>query len=137
MEWIGRMFCNYYYEHIYRHYFFRINTVSNVVKHWKLQRYSAIANLILALWLAISVICIQNNSFQETISWLKSPINALFLSMFFITSFLHMSLGLQVVIEDYISNKLLRKRLIVTIKSLSWLLVILSILLILKIIIFN
>ena len=111
--------------------------MSNVVKYWKLQRYSAVANLILALWLAISVLCIQNNSFQETISWVKSPVNALFLSMFFITSFLHMSLGLQVVIEDYISNKLLRKRLIVTIKSLSWLLVILSILLILKIIIFN
>ena len=111
--------------------------MSNVVKHWKLQRYSAIANLVLALWLAISVICIQNNSFQETISWLKSPINALFLSMFFITSFLHMSLGLQVVIEDYISNILLRKKLIVSIKSFSWLLVILSILLILKIIIFN
>ena len=111
--------------------------MSNVVKHWKLQRYSAIANLVLALWLAISVICIQNNSFQETISWLKSPINALFLSMFFITSFLHMSLGLQVVIEDYMSNILLRKKLIVSIKSLSWLLVILSILLILKIIIFN
>ena len=111
--------------------------MSNVVKHWKLQRYSAVANLILALWLAISVLCIQNNSFQETISWVKFPLNAIFLSMFFITSFLHMSLGLQVVTEDYISNKLLRKRLIVTIKRLSWLLVILSILLILKIIIFN
>ena len=111
--------------------------MSNVVRQWKLQRYSAIANLILALWLAVSVICIQNNSFQDTISWLKSPINAFFLSMFFITSFLHMSLGLQVVTEDYISNILLRKKLIVLIKSFSWLLVILSILLILKIIIFN
>ena len=111
--------------------------MSTVVKHWKLQRYSAIANLILALWLAVSVICIQNNSFQDTISWFKSPINAFFLSMFFITSFLHMSLGLQVVTEDYISNILLRKKLIVLIKSFSWLLVILSILLILKIIIFN
>ena len=38
--------------------------MSNVVKHWKLQRYSAIANLILAFWLAISILCIQNNSFQ-------------------------------------------------------------------------
>ena len=111
--------------------------MSNVVKHWKLQRYSAIANLILAFWLAISILCIQNNSFQETISWVKSPLNAIFLSIFFITSFLHMSLGLQVVIEDYISNILLRKRLIVVIKSLSWSLVTLSILLILKIVILN
>ena len=48
-----------------------------------------------------------------------------------------MSLGLQVVIEDYVSNILLRKRLIVVIKSLSWSLVTLSILLILKIVILN
>ena len=111
--------------------------MSNIVRHWKFQRYSAIVNLILAIWLAVSVLCLHDYSFQETISWIKSPINALFLSIFFISSFMHMSLGMQVVIEDYIPNKLLRKRLIVIIKSLSWLLVVFSILLILKIIIFN
>ena len=111
--------------------------MSNIVKHWKLQRYSAIVNLILAIWLAVSVLCIQDYSFQETINWIKSPINALFLSIFFISSFMHMSLGMQVVLEDYVSNKLLRNRLIVTIKSLSWFLLALSILLILKIIFFN
>ena len=111
--------------------------MSNIVKHWKFQRYSAIVNLILAIWLAVSVLCIQDYSFQETINWIKSPINALFLSIFFISSFMHMSLGMQVVLEDYVSNKLLRNRLIVTIKSLSWFLLVLSILLILKIIFFN
>ena len=111
--------------------------MSNIVRHWKFQRYSAIVNLILAIWLAVSVLCLHDYSFQETISWIKSPINALFLSIFFISSFMHMSLGMQVVIEDYIPNKLLRKRLIVIIKSLSWFLLVLSILLILKIIFFN
>ena len=111
--------------------------MSNIVKHWKFQRYSAIVNLILAIWLAVSVLCIQDYSFQETINWIKSPINALFLSIFFISSFMHMSLGMQVVLEDYVSNKLLRNRLIVTIKSLSWFLLALSVLLILKIIFFN
>ena len=111
--------------------------MSNIVKHWKFQRYSAIVNLILAIWLAVSVLYIQDYSFQETINWIKSPINALFLSIFFISSFMHMSLGIQVVLEDYVSNKLLRNRLIVIIKSLSWFLLALSILLILKIIFFN
>ena len=111
--------------------------MSNIVRHWKFQRYSAIVNLILAIWLAVSVLCLHDYSFQATISWIKSPINAFFLSVFFVSSFMHMSLGMQVVIEDYIPNKLLRKRLIVIIKSLSWLLVICSILLILKIIFFN
>ena len=111
--------------------------MSNIVRHWKFQRYSAIVNLILAIWLAVSVLCIHDYSFQETIGWIKSPINALFLSIFFISSFMHMSLGMQVVLEDYVSNKLLRNRLIVIIKSLSWFLLALSILLILKIIFFN
>ena len=111
--------------------------MSDIVKHWKFQRYSAIVNLILAIWLAVSVLCIQEYSFKETINWIKSPINALFLSIFFISSFMHMSLGMQVVLEDYVSNKLLRNRLILTIKSLSWFLLALSILLILKIIFFN
>ena len=104
--------------------------MSGIVNHWKFQRYSAIINLILAIWLAVSVLCIQDYSFQETINWIKSPINAFFLSIFFISSFMHMSLGMQVVLEDYVSNKLLRNRLIVIIKSLSWFLLALSILLI-------
>ena len=111
--------------------------MSNIVKHWKFQRYSAIVNLILAIWLAVSVLCIQDYSFQETINWIKSPINAFFLSIFIISSFMHMSLGMQLVLEDYVSNKLLRNRLIVIIKGLSWFLLALSILLILKIIFFN
>ena len=111
--------------------------MSSIVKHWKIQRYSAIANLILALWLAIGILCIQGYSFLETIQWVKSPINSVLISLFFITSFMHMRLGLQVVIEDYISNILIRKRLIIAINSLSWILTILSILSVLKIVIFN
>ena len=111
--------------------------MNSVVKHWKIQRYSAIANLILALWLAIGILCIQGYSFLETIQWVKSPINSVLISLFFITSFMHMRLGLQVVIEDYISNILIRKRLIIGINSLSWILIILSILSVLKIVIFN
>ena len=111
--------------------------MSSVVKHWKIQRYTAIANLILALWLAIGILCIQGYSFLETIQWVKSPINSVLISLFFITSFMHMRLGLQVVIEDYISNILIRKRLIIAINSLSWILTILSILSVLKIVIFN
>ena len=111
--------------------------MNSVVKHWKIQRYSAIVNLFLALWLAVAILCIQGYSYLETIQWLKSPLNVILISLFFITSFLHMRLGLQVVIEDYVSDLLLRKRLIVVINSLSWLLTIISILSVFKIVIFN
>ena len=111
--------------------------MNSIVRHWKIQRYSAIVNLFLALWLATSILCIQNYSYLETIQWLKYPLNSILISLFFITSFLHMRLGLQVVIEDYISNLLLRKRLIISINSFSWVLTILSIFSVLKIVIFN
>ena len=111
--------------------------MNSAVKHWKIQRYSAIMNLFIALWLAVSLLCIQGNSYEETIKWLKYPINYILISLFFITSFLHMRLGLQVVIEDYVSKILLRKRLIIGINSLSWILTIISIISVLKIVIFN
>ena len=111
--------------------------MNSAVKHWKIQRYSAIMNLFIALWLAVSLLCIQGNSYEETIKWLKYPVNSIMISLFFITSFLHMRLGLQVVIEDYISKILLRKRLIIGINSLSWILTIISIVSVLKIVIFN
>ncbi|MDG2000469.1 MAG: succinate dehydrogenase, hydrophobic membrane anchor protein [Alphaproteobacteria bacterium] len=111
--------------------------MNGAVKHWKIQRYSAIMNLFIALWLAFSLLCIQGNSYEETIKWLKYPINSILISLFFITSFLHMRLGLQVVIEDYVSKILLRKRLIIGINSLSWILTIISIVSVLKIVIFN
>ena len=111
--------------------------MSSAVKHWKIQRYSAIMNLFIALWLAVSLLCIQGNSYEETIKWLKYPINYILISLCFITSFLHMRLGLQVVIEDYVSKILLRKRLIIGINSLSWILTIISIISVLKIVIFN
>ena len=111
--------------------------MNSAVKHWKIQRYSAIMNLFIALWLAVSLLCIQGNSYEETIKWLKYPINSILISLFFITSFLHMRLGLQVVIEDYVSKILLRNRLIIGINSLSWILTIISIISVLKIVIFN
>ena len=111
--------------------------MSNAVKHWKIQRYTAIMNLFIALWLAISLLCIQGNSYEAIIKWLKYPVNSIMISLFFITSFLHMKLGLQVVIEDYVSKILLRKRLIIGINSLSWILTIISIVSVLKIVIFN
>ena len=54
--------------------------MSSAVKHWKIQRYSAIMNLFIVLWLAVSLLCIQGNSYEETIKWLKYPVNYIMIS---------------------------------------------------------
>ena len=76
----------------------------NVVTHWKFQRYTAIAIIPLSVWLVYSILCMKDYSFQQTYSWFSSPFNAFFVILFFINSFLHLKLGLQIVVEDYIHS---------------------------------
>ena len=95
--------------------------------HWKLQRFSAILLLFITIWLVFSIVCMKDNTYSEIVMWMKSPINGIILVAFFILSFLHASLGLQVIIEDYIANSVIRNRLIFIIKIFSWILSLLSI----------
>ena len=114
--------------------FFRFNIMKSVVGHWKYQRYSAILLFFISLWLSISIICLSNYGYNQIISWIRSPSSYLLLIVFFATSFFHARLGLQVVLEDYVSNELLRNNLILVVKYLSWLLTALAVLFVLMIV---
>ena len=78
--------------------------MKNVVTHRKFQRYSALAISPLSIWIIYSIICMKGSSFQETYNWFSNPFNAFFMAAFFIISFLHLKLGLQIIIEDYVPN---------------------------------
>ena len=114
--------------------FFRFNIMKSVVGHWKYQRYSAILLFFISLWLSISIICLSNYGYNQIISWIRSPSSYLLLIVFFATSFFHARLGLQVVLEDYVSNEVLRNNLILAVKYLSWLLTALAVLFVLMIV---
>ena len=96
--------------------------MKNAVNHWKYQRYSAILLFFISLWLCLSIICVSNFSYIEIIAWLKSPINSILMVFFFLVSFFHARLGLQVVLEDYIVNLTTRNRLLFMVNGLSWVL---------------
>ena len=68
-----------------------------------------------------------------SIEWIKNPFNATGLILLIGTLFFHASLGLQVVIEDYVHSEGLKIISITFIKLLSILLGVLSILCVLKI----
>tara|TARA_B100000686_G_scaffold14136_1_gene13526 strand:+ start:6395 stop:6724 length:330 start_codon:yes stop_codon:yes gene_type:complete len=108
--------------------------MKSVVGHWKYQRYSAILLLFISLWLSISIICFSNYDYNQIVSWIRSPYGYLLLLVFFITSFFHARLGIQVVLEDYVSNEGLRNNLILIVKYLSWLLSALAVLFVLMIV---
>ena len=104
------------------------------VAHWKYQRYSAIILFFVSIWLSVSVICLSGYDYNEMIDWVRSPIYYFLLIIFFITSFFHARLGLQVVLEDYISNISLRNRLILSINVISWILTVIAFLCIVNIV---
>ena len=105
----------------------KFNEFHSGISHWKVQRFSAMINIPLIIWFVISIISLRDYSFNENINWLKQPINCILIILMLTSVFYHSSLGLQVVIEDYISDIKIRKFLIFSSKSTLFLLFAISI----------
>ena len=111
----------------------KMQSKSHGVVHWKLQRISAIAMIPLIIWFVSSLVFSLINGYDQSITWLQSPINATGMVLLFGTLYFHAASGLQVVIEDYVHNEGLKIMSLILIKLLSVLLGVLSILCVLKI----
>ena len=72
--------------------------------HWLVQRFTAVGNLVLALWLVVSFVLLPDMSYATVAKWLAQPIPATAMILLVISTFWHARLGLQVLIEDYIHN---------------------------------
>ncbi len=74
-------------------------------QHWTMQRVSAILLIPLSYWLlAFLQLCLNADYFEIT-EWLSSFINKMGLMSWVIVVCYHASIGVQVVLEDYISNQ--------------------------------
>ncbi|MDX1949342.1 MAG: succinate dehydrogenase, hydrophobic membrane anchor protein, partial [Rickettsiales bacterium] len=63
---------------------------------------SSIANLALIPWLVISMVLITKGFYKGVDEWLKQPINALLLVLFFANNLSHSTHAIKVIFEDYI-----------------------------------
>lgn len=72
--------------------------------HWLLQRFTAIGNLVLMLWLATSMVMLPDMTYATVSKWLAGPIPATAMVLLVISTFWHARLGLQVLIEDYVHD---------------------------------
>ena len=72
------------------------------LRHWLLQRLTAIALVPLSLWFVSFIMEIAGAYYDTTVNSLKSPVTATLLIAFVVSLFYHALLGLQVVIEDYV-----------------------------------
>jgi succinate dehydrogenase / fumarate reductase membrane anchor subunit len=73
--------------------------------HFWRQRLTAIANIPLTLFFIGFLISLNGAGYAETRSAISNPFVALVLFLFIISGLIHMRLGMQVIIEDYIHGE--------------------------------
>lgn len=70
--------------------------------HWLAQRLTALGNVVLGVWLFVSLLLGDLTSYSAVRGWVADPLVALPLMLFLVCVFYHLKLGLQVLIEDYV-----------------------------------
>ena len=83
----------------------RLGSAHSGTHHWLVQRYTAVGNLILGLWLLFSLLGLPGHSYAQVHEWAARPLAATGLALFVLSTFWHARLGLQVVVEDYLSEE--------------------------------
>ncbi|MFK8011323.1 MAG: succinate dehydrogenase, hydrophobic membrane anchor protein [Marinicellaceae bacterium] len=93
-----------------------LGTAKHGFSHWWMQRLTAVFMIPLGLWFVYSLMSMETITVDALIMWLGNPIPALLMTLWTITVVYHASLGLQVIIEDYINNKKLALTMLVLVK---------------------
>lgn len=70
--------------------------------HWLLQRFTAVGNLVLVLFLVVSLALLPGYDFVSVRGWAQGPLVATALALLIVSTFWHARLGLQVMVEDYV-----------------------------------
>lgn len=103
------------------------------VKHWWMQRLTAVAMVPLVIWFAFAVASLAGADYAHVQAWIARPLVAGLLVLLIGTLFFHAQLGLQVVIEDYVHAKAAQLALLIAIKFVAILLAVVGILAVLRI----
>lgn len=73
--------------------------------HWINQRVTAVGNLLLVLWLIISILQLPALDYVAVTTWLAKSWVAVPMMLMIVSIFYHLRLGLQVVVEDYVHEE--------------------------------
>jgi succinate dehydrogenase / fumarate reductase membrane anchor subunit len=72
--------------------------------HWRTQRLTALALLLLGPWLVVSLLLLPDFSYMTLRSWAAGLVNGALLLLLLLAACWHSQLGVQVVIEDYVKG---------------------------------
>ena len=73
--------------------------------HFWLQRVTAVANLILTVIFTGIIVALVGKPYPAAIALLSHPLVAILMLLFIVSGCIHMRIGMQVVIEDYIHGE--------------------------------
>ncbi len=84
------------------------------------QRVTAVALVPLAIWFVWSVLGLVGAEQEDVIAFLGEPVNAVLMLLLLIAALYHMSIGMQIIIEDYIHQPALKITLIILNRFFAW-----------------
>jgi succinate dehydrogenase / fumarate reductase membrane anchor subunit len=73
--------------------------------HWWIERLTSVSTLMLFVWLLVSLLRLPGLDYRTVAEWLQSPLAAVPMLLLILSTFWHLKLGLQVVIEDYVHEE--------------------------------
>jgi succinate dehydrogenase / fumarate reductase membrane anchor subunit len=74
------------------------------VHHWRNQRLSALALIPLSLWFVAAMLGHLGDGRAQFTAWLSQPVPLVLMAALVLAVLYHMTLGLAVVIEDYVAG---------------------------------
>ena len=101
--------------------------------HFWIQRLTALGLIPLVIRLCFSITLLPEASYASVVNWLQSPFNAIMMTLLVIVAFQHAHLGIQVIIEDYVSSHTKRLIGVLAVKFLSYFLMVVGVYSIIKI----
>lgn len=82
-----------------------LGTGEGAAEHWWVQRLTAVALIPLGLWFAYELLTLPGFDYASVVAWVREPVTSIMLILLVIAVGYHSSLGVQVVIEDYVGSK--------------------------------
>jgi len=71
-------------------------------EHWWLERLTSLSTFLLFIWFGVSLLRLPALDHRTITEWLAEPLVAVPMLLLIISTFWHLKLGLQVVVEDYV-----------------------------------
>ena len=110
--------------------------MKNYSRKWILQRITALILIPLTFWFVFSCVSFSSMKYEQIVYFFSSLSNSTLFLIMIISMFIHAKLGCETIAEDYISTKNIKNFVIISINIICYVFILISILSILRIMLY-